>query len=185
MAILDESNKYVDPATVSVIPTGNKWGLILGAVSVISSLLLYLLGMIDFTGEKSKAIPNILQWGSTAVIFYLAIKAHRDEELGGLISLGRCIQLGAYMGLVSGVISAIYMFIHLKFIQPDFLNLITEAAENQAEAKGQDPEQVKKGLEMVSWMFTPGAMAVFTVIWSMILSLLIALIEGLFMKKER
>jgi Protein of unknown function (DUF4199) len=184
MAILDDSNHRIDPATVSVMPTGNKWGLILGAAGVILSLLFFLLGIIDYTGTKSKLLPNLIQWSVTGAIFYLAIKAHRDEDLGGWISLGQCIKLGAYMGLIAGIMTAIYMFVHIKFIQPDFLNLITEAAENQAEANGQDPEQVKKGMEMVRWMFTPSTMAVIAFIGSVITSVVISLIEGLFMKKE-
>jgi hypothetical protein len=184
MAILEDSNHAIDPATVSVIPTGNKWGLILGAVGVILALLFFLLGIVDYTGTKSNLMPSLIQWGATAFIFYKAIQAHRDEDLGGFISVGRCVQLGAYMGLISGIITAIYMFAHFKFLQPDFMNLVIEAATNQAEDKGQDPEQVEKAMEMVRWMFTPGAMAIMGLFGSVMTSIFIALIEGLFLKKE-
>ncbi len=185
MAILEDSGNYIDPQTVSIIPTGNKWGLILGAASVIMALLFFLLGIIDYTGTNSNWIPNLIQWGGTAVIFYMAIQAHRDEDLGGFISLGRCIQLGAYMGLISGVLAAIYMFVHVQYLQPDFANIAIEAAVNSAEAKGQDPDKVREGLEMMRWIFSPMSMMTIGFLGSILSSLFIALIAGLFMKKER
>jgi Protein of unknown function (DUF4199) len=184
MAILDDSNHRIDPATVSVMPTGNKWGLILGAAGVIMGLLFYVLGIIDYTGTKSNLLPNLIQWSVSAAIFYLAIQAHRDEDLGGFISLGQCVRLGAYMGLIAGIITAIYMFVHIKFLQPDFMNIAIDAAVNSAEAKGQDPDQVRKGMEMMSWIFSPASMTMIAFLGSIISSLLIALIAGLFMKKE-
>jgi hypothetical protein len=184
MAILDDSNNRIDPATVSVMPTGNKWGLILGAAGVIMGLLFYVLGLIDYTGTKSNLFPNIIQWGVSAAIFYLAIKAHRDEDLGGFISLGQCAKLGAYMGLIAGIMTAIYMFVHVKFLQPDFMNIAVDAAVNSAEDKGQDPDQVRKAMEMVSWMFSPASMTMIAFIASILSSMFIAFIAGLFMKKE-
>jgi hypothetical protein len=77
------------------------------------------------------------------------------------------------------------MFVHFKFLQPDFANLAIEAAVNNAEAKGQDPDKVREGIEMMRWIFNPASMMFFGFIGSMISSLFIALIAGLFMKKER
>ena len=184
MALLDDSRGFIDPNSVSVTPTGNKWGLILGIVGVILALLFNLTGMMDYTGTKSNMIPTIIQYGAMAAIFYMAIKAHRDEDLGGFISLGRCVKLGAYMGLVGGVLTAAFTFIYFKFIQPDFMNTIMEGAMTKAEDKGQDPEAVKKGMEMMSWMFNPGAMAVMGFLGSILMGTIIGLLEGLFMKKE-
>ena len=184
MAILDDSRGYIDPNSVSVTPTGNKWGLILGIVGVILSLLFTMTGMIDYTGVKSNAIPTTIQYAAMAAIFYMAIKAHRDEDLGGFISLGRCVKLAAYMGLIAGVITAVYTFVYFKFIQPDFMSGIMDAAMNKAEDKGQDPEQVKKGMEMMSWMFNPGAMAIMGFLGTILIAAIIGLIEGLIMKKD-
>ncbi|MEY4935927.1 MAG: hypothetical protein RIS64_2286 [Bacteroidota bacterium] len=185
MAILDESNHYVNPETVSILPTGNRWGLILGAAGVIMGLLFFLFGIIDYTGTKSNLFPNLIQWGVTAGVFYMAIKAHRDEDLGGLISLGRCVKLGAYMGLIGGVLTAIYMFVHIKYLQPDFANIAIEAAVNSAEAKGQDPDKVRDSLEMMRGLFSPTYMMAIGFFGSMISSLFVALIVGFFMRKER
>ncbi len=186
MAILDEQQSgFIDPNTVSFRPTGNKWGLILGLVGAVLFLVFNLTGMMDYSGTKSNIIPNIISYGAMIAIIYQAIKIHRDEELGGYITLGRCVGLGAWMGLISGVITALFMFVFMKFVQPDFANTIMETAINNAEAKGQDPEKVKQGLEMMSWMFSPGFFAVIGLIGSVIMGVIFSLILGLIMRKEQ
>jgi hypothetical protein len=184
MAILDENNNVIDPQSVSVRPTGNKWGLIWGLVSVVLSLLFMMTNMIDYSGTKSNMLPNIVSWGASAALIYMGIKTHRDQDLGGFISIGRCVTLGSYMGLIAGVIGAIFTFIYFKFIQPDFMSTIMETAINSAEDRGQDPEQVRKGMEMVGWMFSPGTFSIFALIGSVLAGLIFGLIFGLFMKKE-
>lgn len=184
MAILDNENGFVDPTNVSITPTGNKWGLIQGLVGVVLSLIFFMTGMMDMSGTKSNMIPNILSYAAMITTLYLGIKAHKEEDLGGYLSLGRAVKMGAYMGLIAGVLSAIFLFIYFKFIQPDFLNTITETAISKAEEKGQDPEQVRKGMEMMGWMFNPGTFALFGLLGSVLMSVIFSLIIGLIIKKD-
>ena len=186
MAILDEQQTgLIDSNTVSLRPTGTKWGLILGLVGAVLALIFNLTGMMDYSGTKSNIIPNIISYGAMIAIIYQAIKIHRDEELGGYITLGRCVGLGAWMGMISGVITAVFMFILMKFIQPDFANQIMEGAMNNAEAKGQDPDKVKQGMEMVGWMFSPGFFAIAGFLGSILMCVIFSLILGLIMRKEQ
>jgi hypothetical protein len=184
MATLDNPNNYTDPSTVSVVPTGNKWGLILGLVGIVLSLLFTMTGMIDYSGTKSNWLSSTISWGATIAIIYMALNAHKNDDLGGYLSIGRAAKMGAYLGLISGILVAIYTFVYFKFIQPDFMSTIMDTAISNAEDKGQDPEAVKKGMEMMSWMFNPGAMAVMGFLGSILMDTIFGLIIGLFIKKD-
>jgi energy-converting hydrogenase Eha subunit A len=184
MAILDNENGFVDPSNVSITPTGNKWGLIQGLIGVVLSLIFFMTGMMDMSGTKSNLIPNIVSYGAVIATLYMALKAHKEEDLGGYLSLGRAVKMGAYIGLIAGVLSAIFLFVYFKFIQTDFLNTITETAISKAEEKGQDPDEVRKGMEMVSWMFSPGFFSIIGLLTSVFMNVIFALILGLIMKKD-
>jgi hypothetical protein len=185
MAVLDNSNSgYIDPKTVSPRPAGMRWGAILGLISVALTLLYMMLGIIDFSGQKSNMLSNIISWAVMIGIFYFAFKQHRDEELGGFISLGRCVSLGFWISLISGFIGAVFIYVYFGFINPDFMANIMDVAVEQAESRGQDPEQVRQGMEMVGWMFSPGFFAAMGLIMSLIFGLVFSALVGLVVKKE-
>jgi Protein of unknown function (DUF4199) len=184
MAILDETNGIIDPKDISVRPSGLRWGLIWGLVGVVLSLLFTVTGLLDPTKNSFFSIPNLLNWASSITIVYMALVAHRNEELGGYITLGRCVGLGAFMGLIAGVITAIYMFVYFGYINPDFMSKIIEAQIDQAEAKGQDPERVRQAMEMTKAFMTPGAMSILGLITSVMGGVIWGLLIGLIVRKD-
>jgi hypothetical protein len=184
MAILDESNGIIDPKDVSIRPTGLRWGLIWGLVGVVLSLLFTMTGLMDPTKTSFFSIPNLLNWATTIGVMYMALMAHRDGDLGGYITLGRCVSMGAFMGLIAGVITAVYLFVYFGYINPDFMDKVIEAQIDQAEAKGQDPEKVRQAMEISKNFMKPGAMAIFGVIGSVIGGVIWGLLVGLIVKKE-
>jgi hypothetical protein len=182
--ILDNQSNF-NPNDVSVMPTGNKWGLLLGGVGIALTLVFQLTGMMDYTGTKSNWIPNIVNWSSMGLIFYMGIKEHKEQDLEGYLSLGQGMKMGLYISFISGILTAVFTFIFFKFIQPDMMSNIIEAAVEKAEEKGQDAEKMKQGMEMMSWMFSPGAMSVFALIGSVFFGAIFSLIASLILKKDR
>jgi Protein of unknown function (DUF4199) len=182
--ILDNQTNF-DPKNVSIMPTGNKWGLILGGVGIALTLVFHLAGMMDYTGTKSNMIPNIINWSSTGLIFYLGIKEFKEQDLQGYLSLGQAMKMGLYIALISGILTAVFVFFFFKYIQPDMMSTIMESAIEKAEEKGQDAEKVKQGFEMMKWMFSPGSMSVFALLGTLFIGTIISLIVGLILKKER
>ena len=182
MANLDSI--YIDPATVSPRPTGMRWGFILGCISAVLAIVENLGGMVDYTGTKSNLLPNLLTWLTVGGCCYMAVKQHRDNELGGYISLGRSLSVTFWTGLIAGIIATFVTFIVIKFMVPDLKEKILDAVTTQMENKGQDPEQAKKGVEMMSWMFNPAMIAVFALLGTLAYTLIFGLISGLILKKD-
>ncbi len=184
MAILDDSNGIIDPKTVSVRPLGTRWGLIWGLVGVVLSLVFTVTGMMDPTKNTFFSLPNLLTMAAGITIVYFGLVAHRDTELGGYLTMGRSIGFAVYMSLIAGIISAVYLFVYLNYIAPDFLDKIWEAQMDKAEASGQDPERVRQSMEIAKKFMSPPVMAIFAFLGSAFYGLIWGLLVGLFVKKE-
>ena len=80
-------NSIPDPTTVSMTPTGMRYGVLLGLISIATTLLFYVLGWSEPGNESSTStIVTIVGIALPIVMVVLAIMYHRDNELGGLIS---------------------------------------------------------------------------------------------------
>jgi hypothetical protein len=186
MALLDQPEQgYIEPATVSPRPTGMRWGFIMGLVSVALSLLWHITGMVDFTQQQSMfSLPNAINWAVTLGLFYYAFTQHRDNELGGYMTLGRAMGLGFWITLVSGIITAIYLYFFLTYMMPDFASTMLDNAAEQAEKRGQDPEVARQQMEKMSWMFSPAFFGVFAILGSLFFGVIFSLIVGLVVRRE-
>ncbi len=187
MSTLDNPNDYVDPSKVSPWPTAGRYGLLAGLILVVLGLVTHLTGMVDMTnrGGSSNWIVNILNWGVTIGAIVLAVKQHRDEELGGFISFGRSFNVGFIVSLAIALISLVWGYIFFAFVEPGLIEEILEASREQMiEQQGMSEEQAEQGLSMMSWMFTPFMMSVMGGIFSLIAGIIFSLIVGAIMKKE-
>jgi hypothetical protein len=184
MAVLDDSNGIIDPKDVPMLPSATRWGLIWGLVGVVLSLLFTVTGLMDPTKNSFFSIPNLINWASSVAVVYFALQAHKDSDLGGYITLGRCIGFGLLMGLIAGVITAVYMFVYFGYIDPNIMDRIFEAQIEKAESNGQDPEKVRQGMEIGKKFMTPGVMSFFGLLSGVFGGVIWSLIVGLFVKKD-
>ena len=187
MSTLDNPNDYIDPSKVSAWPTASRYGLLAGLILVVVGLLVHLSGMVDYTnqGGASNWIVNLLNWGITVAAIVMAVKQHRDEDLGGFISFGRSFRVGFLVTLVIAVVSMVWGYIFFSFVEPGLIEEILAASREQMiEQQGMSEEQAEQGLKMMSWMFTPVMMSLMGGIFSVIAGVIFSLIVGAFMKRE-
>jgi Protein of unknown function (DUF4199) len=185
MTTLDDSTQQIpDPSTVSMKPTAMRYGLIGGLALVVLSLIWNMTGMIDYTGEKSNMLPNIVNWGTIAAVLVLAFKKHRDEDLGGFIKFGRCVGLGAFLGLVMGIISAVWALLYFNIIDPDLMNNILSQLEEKFVDQGMEESQIEMAMSWTSKMMSPVGMAIMAVIGAVFTTTILSLIVGAVMKKN-
>lgn len=174
-----------DPSTVSNRPIAIRYGLIIAAVGVLISL-------VAFLTNTDPAMPDAgpIKWLYMAVGFAVsiwaistAIKADR-QQLGGFISLGRCVGLGAFIGLVSGVVSMLYMLAYAYVINPDFSNDMLAAMHAQWEEQGLSDEQIEMASGIVGIFTNPVFLSLSQVLNGVIMAVIIALVAGLVLKRE-
>ena len=187
MSTLDNPNDYVDPSKVSAWPTASRYGLLAGLILVVVGLLIHLSGMVDYTNQGGGAnwIVNLLNWGITVAAIVMAVKQHRDEDLGGFISFGRSFRVGFLVTLVIAVVSVVWGYIFFSFVEPGLIeDILSASREQMIEQQGMSEEQAEQGLKMMSWMFTPTMMSLMGGIFSVIAGVIFSLIVGAIMKRE-
>ncbi len=181
MTTLDDPRRIVDPASVSVWPTALRYGGILAAIGIVLGLVMYLSGIMDpETGNQAVSGGlGCLSSVITIVFFVLAIKKHRDSDLGGAISFGRAFGVGMATALVYGAISAVWGIIFNNLIAPDLMEKTRDMMMSQAQP-GQEEIMETIANIMTNPIIGPLATLAGTLVMGAVFSLIIAAI----MKKD-
>jgi hypothetical protein len=165
--------------SVTTRSAGIRYGLIMGVFSIVYFLVLNTLGADITQGPAS--------WGRylyVAVFIFLAHKYYKDNG-DSFMSYGQGIGISFWMGLVSSVISSIFTFIYVKFIDQGFVQQIIDRTREGMEEKGtMSEEQVDQAMAMASKFMTPEMMLVFGLVFGILGSIFIALIVTIFTQKK-
>lgn len=157
-------------------------------VGILVNLVFYVTGldMEAITNPAVSWLNRILLVGSTYYFIQAALKSHRDEDLGGYVSIGQGIGLGTLTGLITGLLSAIWFYIFTSFIATDMMDKIKEISMQQMQEQGgQSAEQAEQAMEMMSFFFNPIFFAIVVVISSVFFGFLCGLVAGLVLKKDK
>jgi len=168
----------------SVWEAGLVYGAIFGVVSIISSVIFYILGLTMSDFEKYFGMGLML------VLLVFFIYLYRQEYLGGYISYGRVIGIGVIVSLVAGVITAIYYYSMISWIDPNIQLIVdeksTEAFVKQMAKRDIYPSQseVDDMMETSKIFRSPGFISFGILFNSVLMGTIISLIAGIFIKKE-
>lgn len=187
MTTLDAPNNNIDPKDVSIFPTALRYGLIGGLVSIVISLLGNVLGLVDpcagFSGTN--AIFTFLGIGVYIVVGVMAIKHHRDEELGGYASFGRAFSLIFMTLLIMGALGGAFTFLYMNIIDPTMVDTVLECTAQTYEEQGLSAQQIERSMGMVKMMYQPGLQLVLNLLVGPAFSgALFGLIMAAFLKKN-
>lgn len=155
------------------------YGLIVGALLIILSLVLNMVGM-----EQAKNY----NWISYVIIFAGIIWGsfvYRNSYNDGLISYGQSFSVGFLIGLYAAILSAVFSFIYLSYINPESINEILEIAREELYAQDLPDEQLEQGMKFTEKITTPIILSGISLIWNTICSVVFALIISIFVKKEQ
>jgi ABC-type sugar transport system permease subunit len=158
------------------------YALILTIASAVFNLLLYFTG---FQTEKL-AVGQHLQWLGFVimiVVLFLAIKAVREESPGKYLSYGKGVGTGTLISLISGLMSAVYSFIHYKFVNTEFADYNMQIVRAKWEQAGMSADQMEKAEGFARMFMGPVTIAIMTPIMAVIFGLIISLILAIFLKR--
>ncbi len=187
MTSLDEPMAYVDPQDISPRSTAMRYGMIWGLLGILIGLVSYLMGWSDPSGGSTAGsmISMLLSLGLSVTILVLAIKYHRDNELGGYITFGRGFKTGMLTAFFYAIIATVWAVIFFNFIATDMIEMMEAAMYEQWENQGLTEEQIETAagiaLFFASKKFMIGAAFGGTLIMGAILSLIISAV----LKKEQ
>ncbi len=153
------------------------YGLYLGIAVVLYSVILYVAGQ---TQNKTLAFLSYIIFVAGIVMAQIT---YRNRELGGAISYGQAVGIGAAVMLFAGIISALYTIIIFS-IDPGLIDQIKILQEEALLKQGMSEEQIEATMAISSKMMSPGIMAISGTIGSVIIGTIISLITAIFVKKQ-
>ena len=158
--------------------SGLTYGLILGLILIIYSVLLYVMDQ-----SFNKGLGYISFIFIFAVLFY-GTKTFRDNNLDGYISYGHALGFGMIIILFAGIFSSIYFAIHITLIDSDYITKLLAFSEEQLLNKNMPDEQIEMALEMQKKMMKPLIMSILGFINTAFFGLIMALISSAIVKKQ-
>ena len=156
---------------------GIKWGLILGILSIAFFMVGIALGDPNMTA---------LRWVSILVIIGVIVMAHREYKNNGdgFMTYGQGLGLGTLVAAVSSVISSIFSYVYIKFIDDNFLTNAREMQIQEFERQGMTDEQIEMAVEVSSRFTTPEMILVIGIVFGIFIGFLISLIVSAFTKNS-
>jgi hypothetical protein len=159
------------------------YGLILGVVLIVVSLLYYILDVNLFA--PLMAIVNlVVTLAIVIIVMLLGTNAYRDKFLGGKIAFSQCFLSGLIIGLVAFILSTIYSFIFMNYIEPGYVEEATQKLIDTYSSQLTE-EQIDDMIGKIEKRMTPGRQIRTSAISGVIISVIISLIVSLFVKKEK
>jgi hypothetical protein len=158
---------------------GLRFGIFTSLLSFLVGIALVYTGLTDYSGSSNG-------WVSTLIMglgIYLATEAFK-KETGGTMEHGEIISVSLWLGLVSGVISAVLSIIHLQ-MDPKLVEQAKNLAEVRLEQQNMSDEMISKNMEIIDTMFQPIPLAALVLFVTLLSVLIIGAILGFFLKKER
>jgi len=166
----------------SILKYSTTPGIILGIVFILISVIIYVSGIDQFENKWANNliyIPMII-----AIVYYQ--KDYRDNLNSGFLSIGEAVKIGVTVVVIATILSSIYSFIFLTYIEPDFMeNMLIKVEEQILETNPEMTEaQLDMSISMAKKFMTPAFTIPMAIIWNAILALVVSLISGLVLKKS-
>ncbi len=157
---------------------GVKFGLYLGLISIVS-FMIAMIAELDQQSGWNNFISAII---FIAIIFF----AHKAFKEGGngFMSYGQGVGISFWVAAVGGVISSVFMFIYIKFIDDSMLQKIKDKSIYDMEERGMTDEQIDQAMGFASMFMSPTAMLIMGIVGSIFMGVLIGLIVTIFTQKK-
>lgn len=115
---------------------------------------------------------------ATFFTIYLGIKEIRETQLDGFLTFGQGFKSGMAIALIAGIVSAIFTYIYIEFIDPGLIDKVMATTEAQWEEQNMPEEQMDMARKWMGYMMNPLIMSliatVSVIFWGMIKSLIAA-----------
>ena len=156
------------------------FGLIIGIVLVIYTLLLYMTNSY----LTKNFLLSIIQWILVIGGLYWGIKSYRDQQEGGYITYGKSVGLGVLISVFVGVIMGIFTYLLFVAIDPGLMDESMKIAQEEMLKRGMSPDQVETATEMQRNFQSPILMLFGSILSFAFIGTILSLIISIFTKKE-
>jgi len=164
--------------SVTTTAVGLRYGLLVGLVSIIFSFILFV----------TQADQSPVRWLGLIILIGGMVLAHNayKQANNGYMSYAEGLGIGAFMSVISGVLSTAFSFVYMKFVDPEYMGRIMETTRASMEAKGNmTDEQIDQAMAMAQKFSSGGWMVLFGILGSLLFGFLIALLVSAITKNSK
>ena len=156
-----------------------RYGLIAGLLVIIYALILQ---FTDLYMSKALSYVNYL---FVLIAIILAYREFKSQDQGHM-TYAQGLGLGTLTAGIAGVLSGIFSYIYIKFIDDSMLGKIAEMQREELEkSSGMSDEEIERALEMSASFTTPEMIMVFSIIGFVFFGFLISLVVAAAMRNPR
>ncbi len=167
---------------VSIKKIALNYGFIMALLSIVVSVIAYI---TNNHIDRPWWITVISILVPVLVLVYGLKEFKEGNE--GFLSIGESLKVGLAISVIAGIIGAIYNYIFMTFIEPDFVIQMLDNLREQMIEQNPDmtQEQTDMALGMSEKMMQPPIMFALNIISALFFGFLISLVAGLIMKQNR
>lgn len=148
-------------------------------VNLISFFLGYQTDRIS-SGTWFGIVPLVV----SIVVLTLGIRAVREEQEGKYLTYGKGVGTGVLIALYSSLIGAVYTYIHLTYVNPNFADYLIEASRIKWAAAGMSESKMEGAEKFMRTLFRPLIQVIFGIVFSVVAGTILSLIISAFVKRN-
>jgi len=126
-----------------------------------------------------------LRYVLVSVGIYLAVKQARDVSEGAPLTFWRAVGIGTGVAAIAGVVTSIYEWAYIQFINPGFMQDYTNFMTDQMREQGASTEQISQMTVQFEAFGTPVAQFIFYTGETLIVGFIFSLIAGALLKTKQ
>lgn len=162
-------------------------GLIIGAVSIVFFIVLYIGGIMP-VGIMKPILLGLLGFAISIILLVVYLKKYRTE-IGGFITFSDAFLFGFIALVVSAVLSALFSYLFNQFFDPDYTRSIIEAQKDYMEnyLSGKVPdEKIQESLDKIDEGMNKSLIkqSLRSLLVGTIFALIVSLIVGAILKRK-
>jgi hypothetical protein len=162
----------------SVLVNALNWGVIIGLISIVYSVILYML---------NKTFSQALGYAGIIIIIAglaFAMKSYRDNVLDGILPFGKAFGFGMLIVVIAGLLGAIFTYLLYAVIDTGLSEKMMEFTTEKMLKRGVPEAQLDMFLERAAKFQKPIPMAIAGLITSVLGGVVLSLIMAAIFKKE-
>ena len=166
----------ITPVTPSAV--GMRYGLLTGLVSIILSFALF----------ATDLDQSPLRWLGLLVVIGGMVLAQRyfKQQNGGFMAYSQGLITGFVLSGVSGILSTLFTYLYMTFIDPEYMSRVMDTARAKMEAQGKVSDaQIEQATAMMQKFGTGGWLVLFGMMSALVFGLLIALVVSAIIKNPK
>ena len=169
--------------STSMNSTVIRYGLIGGLLFIIVALIGNMTGLSSPTSMMSVLFNMLIGLVLFVGLMVVAIRYHRDKDLGGYITFGRAFLVGLLVALISGTVSNLVNYFYITVIDPEYMTNMVRDMQGMYEGLGMSEEQIEAAMAQVQNL-TPGRIMLQGLIAQIVMGSIVAAIVGAVMKRK-